>query len=91
MTPTEIAEDADLTDWQVRELAKRKKGHQPLLELEGKIIRGLKRCKFCGLSETYWKRFPDCGEPEPKWKAVVLWIPRIFWLAVTKKSDEGRT
>jgi hypothetical protein len=36
--------------------------HEPLLELDGKKINGLKRCKWCGLSETYWERWPSCSE-----------------------------
>lgn len=36
------------------------KQHKPLLELGGKQILGLKRCANCGLSETYWERFPFC-------------------------------
>lgn len=34
--------------------------HEPLMELGGKSILGLKRCKNCGLSETYWERWPEC-------------------------------
>jgi len=34
--------------------------HIPLLQLDGKEIKGIKRCSVCGLSETYWKRFPVC-------------------------------
>lgn len=37
-----------------------KREHEPLLELDGKPIGGLKRCKNCGLCETYWQRFPVC-------------------------------
>ena len=28
--------------------------HEPLLELDGKPIKGSKRCKHCGLNESYW-------------------------------------
>lgn len=34
--------------------------HVPLLELNGKPIKGIKCCKTCGLSQTYWERFPNC-------------------------------
>lgn len=34
--------------------------HVPLLEVDGRKIEGLKRCAECGLSETYWKKFPSC-------------------------------
>jgi hypothetical protein len=35
--------------------------HQPLMYRDdGTEILGLKRCSACGLSETYWKRFPEC-------------------------------
>jgi len=28
--------------------------HEPLLERDGKPIKGSKRCKHCGLNESYW-------------------------------------
>lgn len=35
--------------------------HRPLMfNAEGEEIRGLKCCMFCGLSETYWDRWPAC-------------------------------
>ena len=35
--------------------------HTPLLKREdGSEIKGLKCCSACGLSETYWERFPVC-------------------------------
>lgn len=35
--------------------------HEPcLFNEEGEPIQGLKRCKHCGLSETYWGRWPKC-------------------------------
>ena len=35
--------------------------HAPLLYRDnGSPILGLKRCVKCGLSETYWQRFPSC-------------------------------
>jgi hypothetical protein len=32
--------------------------HEPLLELNGKKITGSKRCKHCGLNESYWRAKP---------------------------------
>jgi hypothetical protein len=29
-------------------------------DIHGNPIKGLKRCLYCGLSETYWGRFPVC-------------------------------
>jgi len=44
--------------------------HVALKEINGRPINGLKRCQSCGLSETYWNRFPSCTPeavaPEPK-------------------------
>ena len=40
------------------------KQHKPMLEMNGKPIRGTKRCKYCGLNESYWPRFPDCPTPK---------------------------
>ena len=37
-----------------------KKQHEPLLKIDDRPIIGLKRCKHCGLSETYWERWPEC-------------------------------
>ena len=35
--------------------------HEPLLfNDDNEPIGGLKRCKNCGLSETYWERWPVC-------------------------------
>jgi hypothetical protein len=35
--------------------------HTPFAHREdGSPITGLKRCANCGLSETYWERWPDC-------------------------------
>jgi hypothetical protein len=36
--------------------------HVPMLEWEGKPVNGLKRCSECGISETYWERWPTCPE-----------------------------
>lgn len=33
------------------------RNHEPLLEVNGRKIKGTKRCKFCGLNELYWERF----------------------------------
>jgi hypothetical protein len=39
--------------------------HNPLLRRDdGTEIKGLKRCITCGLSETYWERFPVCERPK---------------------------
>lgn len=35
--------------------------HEPVLfDEDSNPIRGLKRCKHCGLSEIYWNRWPQC-------------------------------
>lgn len=36
-------------------------GHAPLLELDGKPIRGSHRCQGCGLNESYWSE--ACTHP----------------------------
>jgi hypothetical protein len=38
----------------------RDKRHVPVLEINGRPVRGLKRCAYCGLSETYWLRWSEC-------------------------------
>jgi hypothetical protein len=47
--------------------------HEPLLELNGKIIEGTKRCKNCGLNENYWLRFPRCCALQQSEKPVVTY------------------
>jgi len=34
--------------------------HQVMSSRDGIPILGLKRCSLCGLSETYWKKWPSC-------------------------------
>lgn len=29
--------------------------HEPLMEIDGKVIEGTKKCKNCGLNESYWE------------------------------------
>lgn len=37
--------------------------HKPMTHWKGREIKGLKRCENCGLSETYWLKFPACPLP----------------------------
>jgi hypothetical protein len=46
--------------------------HEPLLELDGKLIEGTKRCKNCGLNEYYWTKFPRCCAYQPSATAGVV-------------------
>lgn len=34
--------------------------HKPMTHLDGRRIEGLLRCENCGLSQTYWERWPSC-------------------------------
>jgi hypothetical protein len=33
---------------------------EKVYDINGDPIKGLKMCTYCGLSETYWDRFPVC-------------------------------
>lgn len=44
----------------IAELPATRPTHVPLLVMDGVAIQGIKRCQDCGLSETYWARWPQC-------------------------------
>lgn len=56
--------------------------HEPLLfNDDNEPIHGLKRCKNCGLCETYWIRWPKCeSDIKADMFAVIMnrWIPQKY-------------
>ncbi len=73
-----------------------KNNHVPLLHrADGTLINGLKRCADCGLSETYWQRWPVCSRFAVQLKRAdklchaVRYVAEQFRLSFTREQAQA--